>query len=34
MQENRNQLREDSIVFAIAVSDVCDSIKGCSVFTN
>lgn len=34
MQENRNQLREDSIAFAIAVSDVCDSIKGCSVFTN
>ncbi len=30
----KNQLREDSIDFAIAVSDICDSIKGCSVFTN
>ena len=30
----RNQLREDSISFAIAVSDVCDNIKGCSVFVN
>ena len=30
----KNRLREDSIDFAIAVSDICDSIKGCSVFTN
>lgn len=30
----KNQLREDSITFAIAVSDICDIIKGCSVFTN
>ena len=34
MQENRNQLREDSIDFAIAVSDICDATKGCSVFVN
>lgn len=30
----KNQLREDCIVFAIAVSNTCDNIKGCSVFTN
>ena len=30
----KNQLREDSIVFAIEISDVCDTIKGCSVFVN
>ena len=34
MQETKNQLREDSIDFAIAVSDACDGIKGCSVYTN
>ena len=32
--ENKNQLREESIDFAIAVSDTCDTIKGCSVFVN
>ena len=32
--KSENQLREDSIQFAIAVSDICDAIKGCSVFTN
>lgn len=32
--ENKNQLREESIDFAIAVSDICDHIKGCSVFIN
>lgn len=30
----KNQLREDTISFAIAISDVCDNIKGCSVFAN
>lgn len=30
----KNQLREDCIDFAIAVSDTCDNIKGCSVFIN
>ena len=30
----KNQLREDSIAFAILVSDNCDGIKGCSVFVN
>ena len=34
MQEHKNQLREDSITFAIAVSDICDEIKGCSVFVK
>ena len=31
---DKNQLREDSVNFAIAVSDVCDGVKGCSVFVN
>ena len=30
----KNQLREDTIRFAIAVSDACDNIKSCSVFVN
>ena len=30
----KNQLREESIAFAIAVSDLCDEIKGCTVFVN
>ena len=34
MQDNKNQLREDTIVFAIAVSDIGDEIKGCSVFVK
>ena len=34
MSEAKDQLREDSIVFAIAVSDICDEIKGCSVYVN
>ena len=34
MEPNKNQLREETIDFAIAVSDVCDNIRGCSVFVN
>ena len=34
MAENKHQLREESIDFAIAVSDICDSIKGCSIYVN
>ena len=34
MVQNKNQLREESIDFAIAVSDICDSIHGCSVYVN
>lgn len=34
MAENKNQLREESIEFALMVSDICDDIKGCSVFTT
>ena len=30
----KNQLREDCILLAIAVSDACDNIRGCSVFVN
>jgi len=32
--ENKNQLREESIDFAIIVSDICEDIKGCSVYVN
>ena len=31
---NKNQLREDAIEFAIQISDLCDEIKGCSVYVN
>ena len=34
MADNKNQLREDSITFALSVSDICDEIKGCSVYVN
>ena len=34
MENAKNQLREDSVEFAILVSDTCDDIKGCSVFIN
>lgn len=34
MENAKNQLREDSVEFAIFVSDACDDIKGCSVFVN
>ena len=32
--ENKNTLREESISFAVAVSDICDNISGCSVYNN
>ena len=34
MSENKNLLREESIDFAITVSNICDEIKGCSVYVN
>lgn len=34
MTDNKNQLREDSIDFAIMVSDMCDQIAGCSVYVH
>ena len=34
MNDNKNQLREDAIEFAIQISDLCDHIKGCSVYAN
>ena len=34
MADNKNQLREDAIEFAIQISDLYDEIKGCSVYVN
>ena len=34
MNDNKNQLREDAIEFAIQISDLCDEIKGCCVYVN
>ena len=34
MEQNKNQLREDTIDFAIKVSNICDNITGCSVYVN
>ena len=34
MVENKNLLREESIDLAIEVSDICDNIKGCSIYVN
>ena len=34
MENNKNILREETINFAIEVSDICDNIKGCSVYVN
>ena len=31
---NKNTLREESIDFAVTVSDICDNISGCSVYKN
>ncbi|MBR5527957.1 MAG: four helix bundle protein [Clostridia bacterium] len=32
--EQKNLLREETIHFAIEISDICDNIKGCSVYIN
>ena len=34
MESSKNILREETINFAIEISDICDSIKGCSVYIN
>ena len=34
MEQNKNQLREETIEFAIEISDICENIKGCSVYIN
>ena len=34
MNGEKNKLREDAIDLAISISDLCDEIKGCSVYTN
>ena len=30
----KNALREETIEFAVEISDICDNIKGCSVYVN
>ena len=32
--EKKSKLREDSIDFALAVSDICDEISGCAVYVR
>ncbi len=34
IMEYKNVLREETISFAIEISDICDNIKGCSVYVN
>ena len=34
MAAEKNQLREETIDFAILVSDICDEITGCHVYVN
>ncbi len=34
MEEKKNILREESIELAIIISDICEDIKGCSVYVN
>lgn len=32
--DKKNQLREDTINFAVLISDICEDIDGCSVYKN
>ncbi len=32
--DNKNVLREESIDFAVMVSDICERISGCSIYKN
>ena len=32
--EQKDSLRKQSVDFAIEISDICDEIKGCSVYVN
>ncbi len=34
MEQSKSKLREESIDFAVAVSNVCEDIKGCRVYIN
>ena len=34
MEEKKNLLREQAIELAIEISDICDTIKGCSIYVN
>ena len=31
---NKDELRESTIVFALAISDICENIKGCRTYTD
>ena len=34
MEEKKNLLREQAIELAIEISDICDTIKSCSIYVN
>ena len=34
MVDEKNKLREDAMELAISISNICDEIKGCSVYVN
>ena len=34
MLDNKNDLREMSLSFALSVSEICETIKGCHVYTE
>ncbi|MBQ7625289.1 MAG: four helix bundle protein [Clostridia bacterium] len=34
MEEQKNELREMTISFALSVSDICENIKGCRAYTE
>jgi four helix bundle protein len=34
VEQNKSAFREDTINFAIEISDVCENIKGCHVYIN
>ena len=34
MEDHKNELRETTISFALAVSDLCDNIKGCRSYVD
>ena len=34
MDDHKNELREMAIAFALAVSDMCENIKGCQSYVN
>ena len=34
MTDNKNELREMTISFALSVSDICDNLKGCRSYVD